>query len=90
MVKLASLANWLSVYKLSGYGFESCHSHLVKSYTKATKVWSRASTIHSWNSTEWSYKKKKHKKITAYSKYVLKEPTVKRCLLILDIKPLRS
>ena len=38
----------------------------------------------------WSYKKKKHKKITAYRKSVQKEPTVKRCLLILDLKPLRS
>ena len=38
----------------------------------------------------WSYKKKKHKKITAYRKSVQKEPTVKRCLLILDLKPPRS
>ena len=37
----------------------------------------------------WSYKKKKHKKITAYRKSVQKEPTVKICLLILDLKPLR-
>ena len=38
----------------------------------------------------WSYKKKKHKKITAYKKSVQKEPTVKRFMLILDLKPLRS
>ena len=38
----------------------------------------------------WSYKKKKHKNITAYRKSVQKEPTVKRCLLILDLKPPRS
>ena len=38
----------------------------------------------------WSYKKKKHKKITAYRKSVQKESTVKRCLIILDLKPLRS
>ena len=37
----------------------------------------------------WSYKKKKHKKIKAYRKSVQKEPTVKRCLLILDLKPFR-
>ena len=37
----------------------------------------------------WSYKKKKHK-IKAYRKSVQKEPTVKRCLLILDLKPFRS
>ena len=38
----------------------------------------------------WSYKKKKHKKITAYTKSVRKKPTVTRCLLILDSKPIRS
>ena len=38
----------------------------------------------------WSYKKKKHKKITAYRKSVYKEPTVKRYLPILDFKPFRS
>ena len=35
----------------------------------------------------WSCKKKKHKKIKAYRKSVYKEPTVKRCLLILEVKP---
>ena len=38
----------------------------------------------------WSYKKKKHKKVKAYRKSIYKEPTVKRYLLILDLKPLRS
>ena len=38
----------------------------------------------------WSYKKKKHKKIKAYRKSLQKEPTVKRCLLILDLNPFRS
>ena len=33
---------------------------------------------------------KKHKKIKAYRKSVKKETTVKRCLLILDLKPFRS
>ena len=37
-----------------------------------------------------SYKKKKDKKIKAYRKYAKKEPRVKRCLLILDLKPFRS
>ena len=37
----------------------------------------------------WSYKKKKHKKIKVYQKSAQKESTVKRCLLILDLKPLR-
>ena len=34
--------------------------------------------------------KKKHKKIKAYRKSVYKKPTVKRCMLILDLKPFRS
>ena len=38
----------------------------------------------------WSYKKKKHKNIKAYWKSVQKEPRVKRSLLILGLKPLRS
>ena len=38
----------------------------------------------------WRYKKKTHKKIRAHRKSAKKEPTVKRCLLILDLKPLRS
>ena len=38
----------------------------------------------------WSYKKKTHKKIEAYRKSVYKEPTVERCLLILDLKSFRS
>ena len=37
-----------------------------------------------------SYQKKKHKKIKAYRKSVQEEPTVKRCLLILNLKPFRS
>ena len=35
----------------------------------------------------WSYKKRKHKKVKAYRKSIKKEPTVKRYLLILDLKP---
>ena len=38
----------------------------------------------------WSYKKKKHKKITGYKKTVYKEPTVKICLLILELEQFRS
>ena len=34
-----------------------------------------------------SYNKTKHKKIKAYKKSLQKEPTVHRCLLILDLKP---
>ena len=37
-----------------------------------------------------SMEKKKHKKIKAYRKSVYEEPTVKRCMLILDLKPFRS
>ena len=36
----------------------------------------------------WSYKKKKHKKIKAYRKFLYKEPTVNRCLLILELSHL--
>ena len=35
----------------------------------------------------WSYKKGSTKKITGNRKSVYNEPTVKRCLLILDLKP---
>ena len=35
-------------------------------------------------------RKEAEKKITGYRKSVKKEPTVKRGLLILDLKPLRS
>ena len=38
----------------------------------------------------WSYKKKKHKKVKANQKSAQKEPTVRRFLLILNLKPLRS
>ena len=37
-----------------------------------------------------SYKKKKHKKIKTHRKSLYKKPTVNRCLLIIDLKPLRS
>ena len=36
----------------------------------------------------WSYKERKHKKIKAYRKFLYKEPTVNRCLLILDLRHL--
>ena len=38
----------------------------------------------------WSYRKRSTKKIAGHTKSVLKEPTVKTCLLIIDLKPLRS
>ena len=38
----------------------------------------------------WSYKKRRRQKNTRYRKSIQKEPTVKRCLLILNLKPLRS
>ena len=37
----------------------------------------------------WSYMKKNYKKIKVYRKSVLKDPTVKRCLLILDLNSFR-
>ena len=36
-----------------------------------------------------SYKKKKHKKTKAFRKSLQKEPTVNRCLLILNLKPIQ-
>ena len=36
----------------------------------------------------WSYKKKKHKKVKTYTKFLKLKATVKRCLLILVLKPL--
>ena len=38
----------------------------------------------------WKYKKKKHKKIKTHKKSFYKEPTVKMCLLVLDLKPFKS
>ena len=38
---------------------------------------------------EWSYRKKKQKKIKVYRKSLYKEPTVNRRLLILDLKSFR-
>ena len=52
--------------------------------------------ILNWNSpharlnSSVCYKKKKYKKVKAYQKSVQKQPTVKRCLLIVDLWPLRS
>ena len=37
----------------------------------------------------WSYKKKEHRKIKAYRESLYNGPTVNRCLLVLDLKPLR-
>ena len=38
---------------------------------------------------EQPLEKKKYKKIKAYRKSLYKEPTVNRCLLILELKPFR-
>ena len=38
----------------------------------------------------WSYKKKSTKNIIGYRKSVSKKPTVKKSVLFLDLKPLRS
>ena len=38
----------------------------------------------------WSYKKGSTKKIMGYRKPVYNKPTVKRCLLIIDLKSLSS
>ena len=38
----------------------------------------------------WSYKKNKDNKVKAFRKSVQKEPPIKRCLLILDLRSFRS
>ena len=38
----------------------------------------------------WNYKRKKYKKIKAYRKSIYKEPTGKKCLIILDLNQFRS
>ena len=50
-------------------------------------------SLHAWLNSHyeaWSDKKESTKKIIQYRKSVQKEPTVKTCLLILDLKPLKS
>ena len=44
------------------------------------------------HSEAWNYKKNKHKKVKSYRKFFLERTysLVKRCLLILDLKPHRS
>ena len=62
------------------------NSHIKETLTCFVSVHARLNS----NNKAWSYKKKKHKKINAYRKYVWKEPTVKRCLLTLDLNSFRS
>ena len=56
------------------------------------QIWLKHVFLGKWDSLHarlnsyyvaWSYKKEKPKKIKAYRKSVQKEPTIKRCLLIL-------
>ena len=64
------------------------HSNLVKqNYKNGKKYWLflNCDSLHASHYKAWSYKKKKHKKIKAYRKSI-----VNRCLLTLDLKPLRS
>ena len=58
--------------------------------TKLFFIWdSRHAKLNS-HYEPWNYKKKKHKKVKACKESISKEHTVERCLLILDLKPLRS
>ena len=62
-------------------------------YAKAEKIFFNLDSLHASLNSDykiWSYKKKKHKKMKSYRKSVQKEPTVKRCLLILDLQSFRS
>ena len=49
--------------------------------------WDSLHTVLNSHYIAWSYKKKKHKKIKAYSESLNKKPPVNKCLLILDLKP---
>ena len=68
-------------------GFVATHvlGHMMYCNTFFFKNWDSLHARLNSHYEAWSYKKKKHKKITACRKL-----TVKRCLLILDLKPLRS
>ena len=77
-----------------------CNNVSIKKYTPIAVTRSTLSLFFNWDSlharvnshyrTAWSYKKKKHIKAKEYRKSVWKEPTIKRCMLIPDLKPLRS
>ena len=64
-------------------GFSSCCTFLTR--IDSTGSWAATATYKTW-----SYKKKKRKKIKAYRKSLMKEHTVNRYLLILDLKSFRS
>ena len=69
-----------------GYTFFLCYLHF---YNFSFNWDSLHARLHS-HYKAWSYKKKKHKNIRVHRESTQKEPTFKRCLLTLDLKPLRS
>ena len=85
--------------KLAVLHFPLLVSHTIKSLApKINFTWDCTGFLN-WDSLHarlnnhyeaWSYKKKNHKKIKAYEESLQEESAVKRCLLILDLKPLRS
>ena len=58
-------------------------------YLFLKKIWDSLHARLNSHYKAWESKEKKHKKIRTYRKYLWKEPTPNRCLLILDLKPFR-
>ena len=77
---------------LQGESYESCLKNVNDTVNNAVifRFCFNLDSLHARldnHQEAWSYKEKKHKKIKAY-RSVQKEPTVKRCLPILDLKHL--
>ena len=74
---------------------KDCNKMVQKKDRKCSTFFPVLIVIHSmqdWTATmrHGVTRKKKHKMIKAYTKSVQKKPTIKRCLLILDLKPFKS
>ena len=70
-----------------------CFNRLFFEHLESSKSFFNWDSLHARLNSHYeasSYKKKKRKKVKTYRKSVQKEPAVKRCLLILELKPLRS
>ena len=73
---------------MSTYVYTHTHTYICLTY-KMILFFLNLDSLHARLNNHyktWSQKNKKRNKIKAYRKSVKKEPTVKRCLLILDLK----
>ena len=94
-------ANWSTPGKLLGSSFDlSLHIKFFKLHLQVKMIFMANFyfSFFNWDSIHatlnshyeaWSYNKKKHEKIKTNRTSVQKEPTLKRCLLTLDLKPCR-